>query len=106
MAIGGYDAKRINSANQSLAQGWDAWDTETESNAGNSHIASQKKKLDKESEKWFETNPIFTKDVINPENDEVLQMIKERYLGLDEEHERRWKNKYVFLETNNLQDIY
>ena len=33
-------------------------------------------------------------------------MIKERYLGLDEEHDRRWKNKYTFLETNNLQDIY
>ena len=81
-----------------------AWDTETESNAGKSIIISQRKRheRDKDSDKWFESNPIFTKDVVNPENDEVLQMIKERYLGLDEEHDRRWKNKYTFLETNNL----
>jgi hypothetical protein len=66
------DAKRIGSANQSLARGWEAWDTETESNAGNSIIVSQRKRYDKESNKWFESNPIFTKDVVNPENDEVL----------------------------------
>ena len=39
MAIGD-DSKRIGTANQSLAQGWEAWDTETESNAGNSIIVS------------------------------------------------------------------
>jgi|APCry1669189733_1035249.scaffolds.fasta_scaffold109845_1 hypothetical protein len=34
------DEKRIGTADQSLAQGWDAWDTETESNAGKSIIIS------------------------------------------------------------------
>jgi hypothetical protein len=39
MALGD-DAKRIGSANQSLARGWEAWDTETESIANNSIIVS------------------------------------------------------------------
>ena len=51
-------------------------------------------------------NPTVTKEEILPEEDELLQNIKERYLGIDEEHARRWKSKYKYLNLQNLQEIY
>lgn len=52
-------------------------------------------------------NPILTKDEVMPQNDELLQIIKERYTGVDVEYNSRWKRKYALgLEVDNLHDIY
>ena len=51
-------------------------------------------------------NPVLTKDEVLPEHGGALHLIKERYLGLDEEHVRRWQGKYKFLDRENLQEVY
>ena len=60
------------------------------------------------SEKWLaiEGDPAITKDDVAPENDEVLQLIKERYMGLDDEHNRRRRLKDKLLEVSALQEKY
>jgi len=60
------------------------------------------------SEKWkaIEGDPSITKDDVSPEMDEVLQLIKERYMGLDDEHNRRRRLKDKLLEIQALQEKY
>ena len=43
------------------------------------------------SDRWktIAQDPAITKDDIMPHNDEVLQMIKDRYMGRDDEYHRR-----------------
>lgn len=102
---------RMARAGNTLTQGWEAWETETQTaDAGRTVIRDiEKTKLkSQESERDYEIrmNPVLTKDEVLPEEDELLQTIKERYLGIDEEHARRWKSKYQFLGRQNLQEVY
>jgi len=69
-----------------------------------------KRDLDDESlsEKWkaIEGDPSITKHDVSPENDEVYKLIKERYMGLDDEHNRRKRLKDKLLEVGALQEKY
>ena len=69
-----------------------------------------KRDLDIESlsEKWkaIEGDPSITKHDVSPENDEVYKLIKERYMGLDDEHNRRKRLKDKLLEVSALQEKY
>lgn len=107
--------ERLATAENTLTKGWEAWETESHlsQDAAGTQLVDQKKMGEdkfRESDRWrdFEIrmNPVLTKDEVLPEHDEVLQMIKERYLGLDDEHARRWRNKYKYLELPNLQEVY
>lgn len=104
-------SNRIARAGNTLTQGWEAWDTETHTaDAGRTVLRDiEKTKVEsEENERDYEIrmNPVLTKDEVLPEEDELLQNIKERYLGIDEEHARRWKSKYKYLGLQNLQEIY
>lgn len=91
--------------------GWEAWETDTFENNQN-----RQGRLDDgwgltgrqlhpvKDDDW---DPKIRKNDVQPSKQDVYQEIKDRYLGLDSDFTRRWKNKYNHnMELDNLHEIY
>lgn len=116
--------KMIDDNDSVLTKGWDGgWETDLlpipvspkdiEKKAKQKFNTSARRNVNKEdiseiSERFkaIQNDPNIQKDDVLPENDEVLQLIKERYLGLDEEHNRRIRLRDEILQVEKLQQIY